>query len=76
MKKWYNQLSSLNGDLLREYKIRNQNHQDLMDTLKLINQGIQKASKLRGKIALCYYKYCFTDYNIDQTNKRTRTTTI
>lgn len=49
MKKWYGQLSSLNGDLLRAYKIRNQNHVDLMDALKLLNQYIQKASKLRGK---------------------------
>jgi hypothetical protein len=48
MKKWYTQLSSLNGDLLRGYKIRNKNHQDLLDALKQVNQCIQKASKLRG----------------------------
>ncbi|KAF4525124.1 hypothetical protein B566_EDAN005066, partial [Ephemera danica] len=47
MKKWYSQLASMNSDLLREYKIRSKNHEDVMETLKDINQCIQKASKLR-----------------------------
>ena len=47
MKKWYSQLYDLNRDLISGYKIRCNNHQELMDTLKHVNQIIQKAGRLR-----------------------------
>ena len=52
MKKWYTQLYDINRDLISGYKIRCNNHQELMDTLKLVNQVIQKAGRLRGWSAL------------------------
>ena len=48
MKKWYAQLYDINRDLIAGYKIRVNNHQELMDTLKDVNQIIQKAGRLRG----------------------------
>ena len=48
MKKWYSQLYDINRDLVSGYKIRVNNHQELMETLKDINQIIQKAGRLRG----------------------------
>ena len=47
MRKWYSQLYDLNRDLISGYKIRCNNHQELMDTLKQVNQIIQKAGRLR-----------------------------
>ena len=47
MRKWYSELYDLNRDLISGYKIRCNNHQELMDTLKLVNQIIQKAGRLR-----------------------------
>ena len=47
MRKWYSQLYDLNRDLIAGYKIRCNNHQELMDTLKQVNQIIQKAGRLR-----------------------------
>ena len=48
MKKWYSQLYDINRDLTAGYKIRVNNHQELMDTLKDVNQIIQKSGRLRG----------------------------
>ena len=48
MKKAYIQLHDLNSDLITGYKIRSNNHLELLDCLKIINQAIQKAGNLRG----------------------------
>ncbi len=48
MRKWYTQLYDINRDLIAGYKIRCQNHMELMETLKNVNQVIQKAGRLRG----------------------------
>ena len=50
MRKWYTQLYDINRDLISGYKIRCNNHQELMDTLKHVNQIIQKAGRLRGNL--------------------------
>jgi len=47
MKKWCGQLYDINKDLVSGYKIRCNNHTELMDTLKEVNQIIQKAARLR-----------------------------
>lgn len=47
MKQLYGELNALNRELINEYKIRSQNHQDLVGTLKQINVIIQKAGNLR-----------------------------
>ena len=47
MKKWYNQLYDINRDMIAGYKIRCNNHQELMDALKNVNQIIQKGARLR-----------------------------
>ena len=52
MKKWYSQLYDINRDLTAGYKIRVNNHQELMDTLKDVNQIIQKAGRLRGDMLI------------------------
>ena len=48
MKKAYIQLHDLNSDLITGYKIRSNNHMELLDCLKIVNQAIQKAANLRG----------------------------
>ena len=48
MKRWYMELFDVNRDLISDYKIRCNNHEELMACLKQVNQTIQKAGKLRG----------------------------
>lgn len=52
MKKRYRELYDLNRDLIKEYKIRSNNHNTLLACLKSVNQAIQRAGRLRGK-SLC-----------------------
>ena len=47
VRKWCSQLYDINRDLVSQYKIRCNNHKELMDTLKEVNQVIQKAARLR-----------------------------
>ena len=49
MKKAYQQLYELNKDLITGYKIRCNNHLELLDSLRIVNQAIQRAGRLRGK---------------------------
>ena len=52
MRKWYSQLYDINRDLIASYNIRCNNHKELMETLKQVNQIIQKAARLRGNSQL------------------------
>ncbi|XP_066971024.1 Bardet-Biedl syndrome 2 protein homolog isoform X2 [Macrobrachium rosenbergii] len=47
MRQWYSELYNLNKDLINGYKIRCNNHQELLNCLKQVNQTIQKAGRLR-----------------------------
>lgn len=47
MKKGYMELYDLNRDLINGYKIRCNNHQQLLNGLRVVNQTIQKAGNLR-----------------------------
>uniref|UniRef100_A0A5F9DWD5 Bardet-Biedl syndrome 2 n=1 Tax=Oryctolagus cuniculus TaxID=9986 RepID=A0A5F9DWD5_RABIT len=47
MKRRYMELYDLNKDLLNEYKIRCNNHTELLGNLKAVNQAIQRAGRLR-----------------------------
>ncbi|XP_044517341.1 Bardet-Biedl syndrome 2 protein [Gracilinanus agilis] len=47
MKKRYVELYDLNKDLLNGYKIRCNNHTELLGNLKAVNQAIQRAGRLR-----------------------------
>ncbi|XP_020821337.1 BBSome complex member BBS2 isoform X2 [Phascolarctos cinereus] len=47
MKKRYVELYDLNKDLLNGYKIRCNNHTELLSNLKAVNQAIQRAGRLR-----------------------------
>ncbi|KAG8437672.1 hypothetical protein GDO86_008397 [Hymenochirus boettgeri] len=47
MKKRYNDLYDLNRDLINQYKIRCNNHTELLNNLKCVNQAIQRAGRLR-----------------------------
>lgn len=49
MKQNYLELNNRNRELLQEYQIRFQNHNDLVGALKQINVIIQKAANLRGE---------------------------
>ena len=49
MKKAYLQLYELNRDIITGYKIRCNNHLELLECLKIVNQAIQKAGRLRGR---------------------------
>lgn len=48
MKKWYKEVMSINQAMIAGYKIRCNNHQELLSCLKKINQAIQRAARLRG----------------------------
>ncbi|XP_073515184.1 BBSome complex member BBS2 [Phyllobates terribilis] len=47
MRKRYTELYDLNKDLINRYKIRCNNHTDLLNNLKCVNQAIQRAGRLR-----------------------------
>lgn len=47
MRRWYQELHGLNKDLINNYKIRSNNHEELMSSLKQVNQIIQRAGRLR-----------------------------
>eukprot|EP00742_Colponemidia_sp_Colp-10_P006121 GILJ01006549.1.p1 GENE.GILJ01006549.1~~GILJ01006549.1.p1 ORF type:complete len:712 (+),score=127.24 GILJ01006549.1:705-2840(+) len=47
LKKIYGNLQQLNGDLIGEYIKRSNNHSELLESLKDVNQMIQRAAKLR-----------------------------
>lgn len=49
MKKAYTELYRINEDLIGEYNKRSINHANLLESLKKVNQMIQKAAKLRGR---------------------------
>ncbi|MCL4130234.1 UNVERIFIED_CONTAM: hypothetical protein GTU68_017545 [Idotea baltica] len=55
MRKWYGELYSQNKDMISNYKIRVNNHQELLSCLKQVNQTIQKAGRLRGKEKRCIF---------------------
>jgi Bardet-Biedl syndrome 2 protein len=48
MRRAYNELSILNGQLVMGYNIRQQNHERLLVALKEVNQMVQKAANLRA----------------------------
>ncbi|KAM4767047.1 BBSome complex member BBS2 isoform 2-T2 [Cyanocitta cristata] len=47
MKTRYSELYDLNRDLINQYKIRCNNHTELLNNLKAVNQAIQRAGRLR-----------------------------
>ncbi|KAG2470052.1 BBS2 protein, partial [Polypterus senegalus] len=47
MKKRYSELYDLNKDLINGYKIRANNHTELLNCLRAVNQAIQRAGRLR-----------------------------
>ena len=49
MRKGYMELYDLNRDLISGYKIRSNNHQELLSCLRQVNVMIQRAGKLRGQ---------------------------
>ena len=50
MRKGYMELYDLNRDLINGYKIRCSNHEELLACLKVVNQTIQRAGRLRGNL--------------------------
>lgn len=47
MKNRYTELYDLNRDIINRYKIRCNNHTELLNNLKCVNQAIQRAGRLR-----------------------------
>lgn len=59
MRKRLMQLKSINGDLIREHEIRLNSHRELAASLKELNIGVQRASRLRSNfiyITILSYK--------------------
>jgi hypothetical protein len=54
MKKIYKSLYELNQDLIGEYTKRANNFDALLESLKEVNQMIQRSARLRGKIQFRY----------------------
>ncbi len=49
MRKWYMQLNEVNRALITQHQIRCSTNENVTDSIKSINQIIQKAARLRGK---------------------------
>ena len=56
MRRGYMELFDLNRDLVNGYRIRCNNHTELLSCLKIVNQTIQKAGNLRGNRILSFLK--------------------
>ena len=50
MRRGYMELYDLNRDLVNGYKIRCNNHTELINCMKMVNQIIQRAGNLRGML--------------------------
>lgn len=50
MRQSYMALYNLNHDIINGYRIRCSNHQELLNCLKLVNQTIQRAARLRSQL--------------------------
>ena len=50
MKRHYMELMNTNRDLINGYKIRCGNHDELLKHVKSLNQLVQRAGNLRGKL--------------------------
>lgn len=48
LKQFYIDLNAMNKEVLNEYQIRSQNHNDMVESLRQINVIIQKSANLRG----------------------------
>ena len=48
MRMAYTQLYDLNKEIMKGYEIRRNNHIELLECLKIVNQAIQKSARLRG----------------------------
>ena len=57
MRRGYMELYDLNRDLINGYKIRCTNHEELVKSLKVVNQTIQRAGNLRGEINFIVMHY-------------------
>lgn len=66
MRQWYSELYNLNKDLISSYKIRCNNHQELLNCLKQVNQTIQKAGRLRGKLIMIHIIDIFRNLLVSQ----------
>ena len=55
MKQNYISLLNANRDLIRDYKTRCTNHEELMKNLRFLNQMVQKAGNLRSKVL--YFRF-------------------
>ena len=58
MRKGYMELFDLNRDLINGYKIRCSNHEELLSSLKIVNQTIQRAGNLRGELTVFSWDGC------------------
>ena len=58
MRRDYMELYNLNRDLISGYKIRRTNHEELVKSLKVVNQTIQRARNVRGEIIFTVMRYC------------------
>lgn len=61
----YHELNHVNKTLINGYNIKAQNYNEGIETMKKINNIIQKASRLRGTIKLqniqsLYHLFCFS----------------
>ena len=52
MREAYMQLHTANRDLVKAHTIRSNNHQELLASLKSLNQLIQNAARLQGLLHL------------------------
>ncbi|KAH6941771.1 hypothetical protein HPB50_023577 [Hyalomma asiaticum] len=47
MRRWYQELQTLNRELVSDYRVRCQSHEELTRCVRMLNQGIERASALR-----------------------------
>lgn len=70
VRRWCGQLADINRDLVAGYRIRCNNNTELMDTLKEVNQIIQRAARLRiGKSKTVVINECRNSIKTNNVNQ-------
>ena len=51
MRRWYAQLHEINRTLITQHQIRCTTNENMMESIKTVNQIVQRAARLRGKLS-------------------------
>jgi len=64
MRKWYMQLHEANRALINQHQIRCNTNENIAESMKAVNQIIQKGARLRGELYITLHAHSLTYFSI------------